>query len=190
MNESSRKVLSGHIPLMPLFVKYQDKPSFCVEMTAESTIDDIISIAALHFDLDSARSMLSNQGMRLDPASLIAESGVSSECLLEIVEDQLDEYLLDKMSDLSQCVSLGIESNHNEETMHYYKGRIGMDASEDGRGTLQMNDTGIFSFEEFQNRVNEYLAKKGFVKTRSTKDNGLEITADYCVEGISDICES
>ena len=181
INESNRKVLSGQ---MPLFIQYQDRAPICVDSECGSSIHDIILLAAEQLALDPDTLILSYHGEKLSRAAAIADSGVSSECTLEITEDPLHQYLFHELGDLSKCIDFCLTADFNAQTLIYVETRSD-DKESDAprRGELQMSQTDVISFEEFQDKVNKYVTNRGMVKKSSgVDDNDIEQRANYGIK--------
>ena len=159
INKPRRKALSGDTPMIPLYVKYQNGVPISIEIDNESSVRDIISLAAQQFALDPETLMISNHGMKLEPDTAIAESGVCTENLLEIAEDPLYAYLFGILGDLANVEECNVYVMILPDTQEiifncHYEGP-----------KLQMNETDISSFEEFEKKVDKYINRKNFQKT-------------------------
>ena len=165
VNESNRKVLGAE---MQFFIRYQNGVPISIEIDNESRIHDIIKLAAEQFGLHPDTAILSFQGKKLNREATIANSGLSATCTLEIAD-----YFMNELGNLSKCMYLKItiDNRDGDNTVGVYHPQ-----KEDSvLFVLQMSDTGIDSFKEFQDELDKYLVKKGLVKRKNwVNDYGIE----------------
>lgn len=157
---SSRKVLSEPI-LMPLNVKYLEQEEILIEIDSLSTVRDIIS----NFTPNPGHLIILYHGVKLDPASPIADSGISAECLVEIV-DPLYQYFMSEMGDLSDCHMGTVAVKTANGSIEFLNCSP---LTGEKKGVLKMEKVSEMriSFEEFLTALDAFICGNGLVKTPS-----------------------
>lgn len=176
-NQNSRKLFGGY-PLQ-LFVQNFDELAV-VEVNSGGQVNDIMEAA----QIDGNEFVLTYDGKQLCPTDGIADSGLSAESVLIVVQKALYSHLDDAMGDMTDCRSFGFIFDPNLERIEFEKERINLDEALWDEiietGYLNMNDTNIESFQEFKNEVEEYLNNRGFART----DQAFDVDAEFTVEQI------